>query len=149
MCRKYSLILLLFALLTFPLAGSLLARPVGNGINASFTLGPAVLPMPGIRFQYRLNNYLSVNSGLSYILAAGDFNTGIYFHLPLNSINPYLGIRKIFIFHLTGELDLNAGVVGFETENYFVEAGIGFGQEKTDFGNTQSELAILQIGWFF
>ena len=78
-----------------------------------------------------------------------DFNTGIYFHLPPNSINPYLGIRKIFIFHLTGELDLNAGVVGFEIENYFVEAGIGFGQEKTDFGNTQTELAILQIGWLF
>ena len=46
-------------------------------------------------------------------------------------------------------MDLNAGVVGFEIENYYVEAGIGFGQEQTDFGNTQTELAILQIGWLF
>ncbi|MBL7035927.1 MAG: hypothetical protein ISR93_09315 [SAR324 cluster bacterium] len=149
MYRKYSLMLLLFALLTFPLAGSSPARTGPNAIKTSFTLGPAVLPMPGIRFQYRLNNYLSLNSGLSYILAAGDFNAGIYFHLPLSSINPYLGARKLFIFHLTGELNLNAGVVGFETENYFVEAGMGFGQEKTDFGNTQTKLAILQVGWLF
>ena len=94
MCRKYSLILMLFAMLTCPLAGSLLARPVGNRIKTSFTLGPAILPMPGIRFQYRWNNYLSVNSGLSYFLAAGDFNTGIYFHLPPNSINPYSWYKK-------------------------------------------------------
>ena len=28
-----------------------------------------------------------------------------------------------------------AGVAGIETENYFVEAGLGFGQERTDFGS--------------
>ena len=149
MYRKYSLVMMLFALLTFPLAGSSQAKPDRNDIKTAFTLGPAVFPMPGLRFQYRLNNHLSLNSGLSYILAAGDFNAGIYFHLPLNSIDPYFGARKIFIFHLTGELNLNAGVVGFETQNYFVEAGMGFGQEKTDFGSVQTELTILQAGWFF
>jgi len=105
--------------------------------------------MPGIRFQYRLNDHLSLNSGLSYIVAAGDFNAGINFHLPVNSIDPYLGARRIFIYHLTGSIDLSAGVAGIETENYFVEAGLGFGQERTDFGSTKTELAVLQIGWFF
>ena len=149
MCRKCSLMMLIFALLTFLSAQNSRAKPVRNGIKTAFTLGPAVLPMPGIRFQYRLNNHLSLNAGLSYILAAGDFNAGFNFHLPTESFDSYFGARRIFIYHLTGAIDLSAGVFGFETEKYFVEAGMGLGQEKTNFGSAQTELAILQIGWFF
>ena len=105
--------------------------------------------MPGIHFQYRFNDHLSLNSGLSYLVAEGDFNTGINFHLPVYSIDPYLGGKSILIYHLTGSIDLSAGVAGFETENYFVEAGLGFGQERKDLGSTKTELTIIQLGWFF
>ena len=149
MIRKCSLMFSLIALTTFLSVQNPHAKRAGNRFTTSVTLGPAVFPMPGIRFQYRFNDHLSLNSGLSYIVAAGDFNAGINFHLPVNSIDPYLGARRIFIYHLTGSIDLSAGVAGIETENYFVEAGLGFGQERTDFGSTKTELAIIQLGWFF
>ena len=149
MCRKCSLMMLIFALLTFLSAQNSRAKPVRNGIKTAFTLGPAVLPMPGIRFQYRLNNHLSLNAGLSYILAAGDFNAGFNIHLPTETFDSYFGARRIFIYHLKGTFDLDAVVAGFKFDKYFVEAGLGFGQDKTDFGSAQTELAILQIGWFF
>ncbi len=149
MCRKCSLMMLIFALLTFLSAQNSRAMPVRNGIKTAFTLGPAVLPMPGIRFQFILNDHLSLNAGLSYILAAGDFNAGFNFHLPTESFDSYFGARRIFIYHLKGTFDLDAVVAGFKFDKYFVEAGLGFGQDKTDFGSAQTELAILQIGWFF
>ena len=141
--------MLIFALLTFLSAQNSRAKPVRNGIKTAFTLGPAVLPMPGIRFQFILNDHLSLNAGLSYMLAAGDFNAGFNFHLPTESFDSYFGARRIFIYHLKGTFDLDAVVAGFKFDKYFVEAGLGFGQDKTDFGSAQTELAILQIGWFF
>lgn len=107
MIRKCSLMFSLIALTTFLSVQNPHAKPVGNRFTTSVTLGPAVFPMPGIRFQYRFNDHLSLNSGLSYIVAAGDFNAGINFHLPVNSIDPYLGARRIFIYHLTGSIDLS------------------------------------------
>jgi len=71
--------------------------------------------MPDIRFQFRFNDHLSLNTGLSYIVAVGDFYAGINFHLPVYSIDHYLGARRIFIYHLTDSIDLSVGVVGFET----------------------------------
>ena len=77
----------------------------------SVNLGPAVLPVSGIRFQYWINDYLSLNAGLSYMLAAGDFNAGGNVHLPMETFNTYFGPRIIFLYHLTGALDLAAGIV--------------------------------------
>jgi len=152
MIRKCSLMFSLIALTTFLSVQNPHAKPVGNRFTTSVTLGPAVFPMPGIRFQYRFNDHLSLNSGLSYIVAAGDFNAGINFHLPVNSIDPYLGARRIFIYHLTGSIDLSAGVAGIETENYFVEAGSRswiwsgknrFWQYKNRVGNHSVRLVFL------
>ena len=114
MCRKCSLMMLIFALLTFLSAQNSRAKPVRNGIKTAFTLGPAVLPMPGIRFQYRLNNHLSLNAGLSYILAAGDFNAGFNIHLPTESFDSYFGARRIFIYHLKGTFRSEERRVGKE-----------------------------------
>ena len=66
----------------------------------------------------------------------------------MDSFNTYFGPRRIFLYHLTGALDLTAGVAGFKTET-FLEGDIGFRQSKTDSGSTKIELAIFQIGWFF
>ena len=79
MIRKCSLMFSLIALTTFLSVQNPHAKPVGNRFTTSVTLGPAVFPMPGIRFQYRFNDHLSLNSGLSYIVVAGDFNAGIKF----------------------------------------------------------------------
>ena len=79
MIRKCSLMFSLIALTTFLSVQNPQAKPVSNRFTTSVTLGPAVFPMPGIRFQYRFNDHLSLNSGLSYIVAAGDFNAGINF----------------------------------------------------------------------
>ena len=108
---------ILIVLTTFLSVRNLHAKPVGNSFTISVTLGTSVFPMPGIRFQYRFNDHLSLNSGLSYIVAAGDFNAGIKFHMPVYSIEPYLGARRIFIYHLTGSIDLSTDVAGVETEN--------------------------------
>ena len=67
--------------------------------------------MSGIRFQYWINDYLSLNAGLSYMLAAGDFNAWGNVHLPMETFNTYFGPRRIFLYHLTGALDLSEGVV--------------------------------------
>jgi len=149
MHRKYFLMFFFIVLLTFTAAQNSIAKPVRPGLTTSVTLGLAVIPIPGIRFQYRINDTLSLNGGLSYIIAAGDFNAGINVHLPLSSIDPYLGVKKIFIYHLMGDFNLNAFVAGFQFEKYFVEAGLGFGQERTDWGSTKTELAVFQAGWFF
>ena len=67
--------------------------------------------MSGIRFQYWINDYLSLNAGLSYMLAAGDFNAVGNVHLSMETFNTYFGPRRIFLYHLTGALDLAASVV--------------------------------------
>jgi hypothetical protein len=147
--RKRSLKFVLIALIILIVPNVTITMPIKKGITTSATLGPAVFPIPGIRFQYRFNNHLSLNTGLSYIFAVGDFNAGINLHLPMGSIDPYLGVRGIFLYHITGTIELGAAVVGTSTDKFFVEAGLGFGQSKTEHGSDQTELAIFQIGWFF
>ena len=83
------------------------------------------------------------------MFAAGDFNAGINLHLPMGSIDPYLGVKGIFLYHITGTIELGAAVVGTSTDKFFVEVGLGLGQSKTEHGSDQIELAIFQIGWFF
>ncbi len=60
-----------------------------------------------------------------------------------------MGAKKIFIYHLTGVIDLTAGLVGAEIGEYFVEGGMGFGRSKSDSESEKTELVILQVGWFF
>ena len=43
--------------------------------------------------------------------AVGDFNAGGNVHLPMKTFNTFFGLRRIFLYHLTGALDLAAGVV--------------------------------------
>ena len=71
-----------FALLSCLTAQDFLTKPVKKDSTISVNLGPAVLPVSGIRFQYWINDYLSLNAGLSYMLAAGDFNAGAKFTCP-------------------------------------------------------------------
>ena len=111
MIRKYSLMFFFFALLSCLTAQNFLTKPVKKDSTTSVNLGPAVLPVSGIRFQYWINDYLSLNAELSYMLAAGDFNAGGKVHLPMETFNTYFGPRRIFLYHLTGALDLAAGVV--------------------------------------
>ncbi len=149
MNRKCSLKFVLMALIIYMAPNVTIAMPIKKGLTTSATLGPAVLPIPGIRFQYRFNNHLSLNTGLSYMFAVGDFNAGINLHMPMGSIDPYLGVKGIFLYHITGSIEVGAAIVGTSTDNFFVEAGLGLGQSKTEHGCAQTELAIFQIGWFF
>ena len=80
--RKYSLMFFFFALLSCLTAQNFLTKPVKKDSTTSVNLGPAVLPVSFIRFQYWINDYLSLNAGLSYMLAAGDFNAGAKFTCP-------------------------------------------------------------------
>ena len=100
-----------FALLSCLTAQNFLTKPVKKDSTTSVNLGPVVLPVSGIRFQYWINDYLSLNTGLSYMLAAGDFKAGGNVHLPMETFNTYFGPRRIFLYHLTGALDSAAGVV--------------------------------------
>ena len=111
MIRKYSLMFFFFALLSCLTAQNFLTKPVKKDSTTSVNLGPAVLQVSGIRFQYWINDYLSLNAGLSYMLAAGDFNAVGKVHLPMETFNTYFGPRRIFLFHLTEALDLAVGVV--------------------------------------
>ena len=92
-----------FALLSCLTAQNFLTKPVKKDSTTSVNLGPAVLPVSGIRFQYWINDYLSLNAGLSYMLATGDFNAGGNVHLPMETFNTYFGPP--------GALDLAASVV--------------------------------------
>ena len=41
-------------------------------------------------------------------------------HLPMEIINTYFGPRRIFLYHLTGALDLAAGIVrGLKLKRFF------------------------------
>ena len=111
MIRKYSLMFFFIALLSCLTAQNFLTKPVKKDSTTSVNLGPAVLPVSGISFQFWINDYLSLNAGLSYMLAAGDFNAGGNVHLPMETFNTYFGPRRIFLYHLTGALDLSEGVV--------------------------------------
>ena len=59
------------------------------------------------------------------MFAAGDFNAGINLHLPMGSIDPYLGVKGIFLYHITGTIELGAAVVGTSTDNFFCGSGFG------------------------
>ena len=111
MIRKYSLMFFFFTLLSCLIAQNFLTKPVKKDSTTSVNLGPAVLLVSGIRFQYWINDYLSLHAGLSYMLAAGDFNAGGKVHLPMVTFNTYFGPRRIFFYHLFGALDLASGVV--------------------------------------
>ena len=110
MIRKYSLMFFFFALLSCLTARNFLTKPVKKDSTTSVNLGPDVLPVSGIRFKYWINDYLSLNTGLSYMPAVGDFNAGGNVHLPMETFNTYAP-RRIFLYHLTGALDLAAGIV--------------------------------------
>ena len=79
MIRKYSLMFFFFALQSCLTAQNFLTKPVKKDSTTSVNLGPAVLPVFGIRFQYWIKDYLSINAGLSYMLAAGGFNAWAMF----------------------------------------------------------------------
>ena len=80
--RKYSLMFFYFALLSCLTAQKFSYKTRQKRFNyPSVNLGPAVLPMSGIRFQYRINDFLSLNSGLSNMLATRDFNAVGNVHL--------------------------------------------------------------------
>ena len=70
-----------FALLSCLTAQNFLTKPVKKDSTTSVNLGPAVLPVSGNRFQHWINDYLSLNAGLSYMLATGDFNARVNVHL--------------------------------------------------------------------
>ena len=101
MIRKYSLMFFFFALLSCLTAQNFHTKPTKKDSTTSVNLGPAVLQVSGIRFQYWINDYLSLNAGRSYMLAAGDFNAGGKVHLPMVTFNTYFGPRRIFLYHLT------------------------------------------------
>ena len=65
-----------FALLSCLTAQNFLTKPVKKDSTTSVNLGPAVLQVSGIRFQYWINDYLSLNAGLPNMFAAGDFRSG-------------------------------------------------------------------------
>ena len=48
---------------------------------------------------------------LSYMHAAGDFNAVGNVHLPMETFKTYFGPSRIFLYHLTGAMDLAACVV--------------------------------------
>ena len=96
MIRKYSLMFFFFALLSCLTAQNFLTKPVKKDSTTSVNLGPAVLPVSGIRFQYWINDYLSLNAGLSYMLAAGDFNAWGKVHLHMETFNTYFGHVEYF-----------------------------------------------------
>jgi len=106
-----ALMFLFFALPSCLTAQNFLTKPVKKDSTTSVNLGPAVLPVSSIRFQYWINDYLSLNAGLSHMLAAGDFNAEGNVHLPMKTFNTYFGPRRIFFYHLFGALDLSSGVV--------------------------------------
>ena len=96
MIRKYSLMFFFFALLSCLTVKNFLRKPVKKDSTTSVNLSPAVLPVSGIRFQYWINDYLSLNAGLSYMLAAGDFNAWGKVHLHMETFNTYFGHVEYF-----------------------------------------------------
>ena len=80
---------LFFALLSCLNAQNFLTKPVKKDSNTSVNLGPALLRVSDIRFQYWISDYLSLNAGLSHMLAAGDFNAEGNVHLPMETFNTF------------------------------------------------------------
>ncbi|MBS1254346.1 MAG: hypothetical protein MAG581_00135 [Deltaproteobacteria bacterium] len=149
MIKNIFLLLLFSVLLTLTAAKYSFAKPAREKLTTAVTFGPVGLPIPGLRFHYRYSDLLSLNAGFSFMFAVGDFNAGMNLHIPISETETYLGAKKIFIYHLTGVIDLTAGLVGAEIGEYFVEGGMGFGRSKSDSESEKTELVILQVGWFF